>query len=58
MDGVIDIVEHGLTNTVEHGCLSDSESEALGKLTTLSFGPAEVHQGRSVRAFSQAEARA
>ena len=29
-------------------------SEALGKLTALSFGPAEVHQGRSVRAFAQA----
>ncbi|KAN0086940.1 hypothetical protein V8E54_000628 [Elaphomyces granulatus] len=29
-------------------------SEALGKLTTLSFAPAEVHQGRSVRAFAQA----
>jgi hypothetical protein len=29
-------------------------SEALGKLTALSFGPAEVYQGRSVRAFAQA----
>jgi hypothetical protein len=29
-------------------------SEALGKLTALSFGPAEVHQGRSVRPFAQA----
>jgi len=29
-------------------------SEALGKLTTLSFGPSEVQQGRSVRAFAQA----